>query len=100
MIKLHNGKLYQFLMTCAACPEQYDVILNKKQVGYIRLRHGALFAECFDCMQDVVFFGNPKGDGIFEEDEREYWLNQCLIAIDNYVEKNIDRLSQLPEYKY
>ena len=30
----------QLILTCSACPEQYDVFQNEKQVGYLRLRHG------------------------------------------------------------
>ena len=30
------------IQTCGACPEQYDVFLGDKQIGYVRLRGGAL----------------------------------------------------------
>lgn len=33
---------FEFSGTCLACPEQYDVRLEGKQVGYVRLRWGAL----------------------------------------------------------
>ena len=31
-----------FKQTCGACPEQYDVFKDEKQVGYVRLRWGDL----------------------------------------------------------
>ena len=31
-----------FKKTCDACPEQYDVFKDEKQVGYVRLRWGNL----------------------------------------------------------
>jgi len=38
-----NG--YKLVLTCGACPEQYDVFKNGQQVGYLRLRHGFFSAE-------------------------------------------------------
>ncbi len=31
-----------FELTCGACPEQYDVYIDGKQVAYVRLRWGGL----------------------------------------------------------
>ena len=35
-----NG--YEFVLTCSACPEQYDVYKNGEYVAYVRLRYGML----------------------------------------------------------
>ena len=74
--------------TCESCPEQYDVIYNGKRVGYIRYRSGL-----FTC-QPVIegSISNPyliyKTDDYFEneiqDDKREKWLNDCLIALTDY----------------
>lgn len=81
--------------TCMACPEQYDVFDSAgRRVGYLRLRHGQFRADYIP--QDQTFeedvmsgFGNkktvyraePKGDGIFEDDERGFYLDQALDAL-------------------
>lgn len=63
-----------------ACPEQYDVFDQKEsRVGYIRLRHGKLRAEYLD---KIVYAAQPNGDGIFDEDERDFYLKKCIDAID------------------
>lgn len=64
--------------TCGACPEQYDAYLDDNLVGYLRLRHGYFRAEF---RGEVVFEGTPRGDGCFESEERESWLNRAKMAI-------------------
>ncbi len=39
----------KFECTSGACPEQYDVYAGKVQVGYVRLRYGALSLETPSC---------------------------------------------------
>jgi hypothetical protein len=65
--------------TCGACPEQYDAYYGTKQVGYLRLRHGNFYADGPN--GQTVYEANPKGDGIFEEDERDYYLTEAKKAI-------------------
>lgn len=80
----------RLVQTCGACPEQYDAFLGDKQVGYLRLRHGLFRVEFEHCGGETLLQANTKGDGIFEEDEREYWLNTAkdLIARKILIEKN------------
>lgn len=67
---------------CYACPESYYVYNEDgDEVGYLRLRHGSFSAYAGD---EVVHVSNPEGDGIFEEDERNYHLENGVIAIANY----------------
>lgn len=70
-------------MTCSACPEQYDVFLNGEEVGYLRLRHGIFRA---DCKEETVYMAHPMGDGMFDDDEREFYLNQACKAIKDKLE--------------
>lgn len=66
--------------TSGACPEQYDVFLKStgEKVGYLRLRHGYFRAECHG---EDVYDANTRGDGLFEDDEREIHLANALRAI-------------------
>lgn len=82
--------MFKLIQTCGACPEQYDVYLKDqpgKEVGYLRLRHGYFRAEH---MGQVVYDAYTKGDGIFEEDERSYHLNQACLAIKDAMESNVE----------
>jgi hypothetical protein len=82
-----DDRTYALKMTCNACPEQYDVHLDGEQVGYLRLRHGVFTAETPDCGGKLVYRGDPKGDGMFEGDERELYLRAAVAAIDKEVRR-------------
>lgn len=71
---------YDLFRTCLACPQQYDVYLNDKEVGYLRLRHGSFRADC-PYGTTVYYTEDSKGDGIFEEDEEEFFLTEAIKAI-------------------
>ena len=68
-------------MTCFACPEQYDVYLDKKQVGYLRLRNGHFRCDYPKCGGKTLFDVYTEGDGMFEEEERDPMLREALAAI-------------------
>ena len=72
---------FKLQRTCWACPEQYDVWMGDKQVGYLRLRHGFFRADYPDCGGETVYEATPKGDGLFEADEREHYLTEAVAAI-------------------
>ena len=72
---------YDLILTCAACPEQYDVFKDGEQVGYLRLRHGWFFCSVPDCCENIVYEAEPKGDGEFYDDEREFYLTEAIKAI-------------------
>lgn len=72
---------YDLVLTCGACPEQYDVFKDGEQVGYLRLRHGYFRADYPDCGGETVYTATPEGDGIFEEDERDFYLTAAIQAI-------------------
>lgn len=75
-----DGDLF-FRQTCWACPEQYDVfrIGSAELVGHLRLRHGRFRAEC--PLGTVVYAASPRGDGVFEDDERHGFLSAAADAI-------------------
>lgn len=78
----------QLVCTCGACPEQYDVFdAAGKKVGYLRLRHGKFRVECPDALEETVYEATPKGDGIFEADEREHFLQKAVVAIKEWLQR-------------
>ena len=75
----------KLVRTCICCPEQYDAEDEEgKTVGYLRLRYGNFTVQCPDVGGTLVYQASPKGDGIFEEDEQEFYLSQALSAINKY----------------
>ena len=74
---------FKLEMTCFACPEQYDVYLDNKQVGYLRLRHGHFRCDYLKCGGKRLFDTYTEGDGIFEEEERDPMIREALSAIMN-----------------
>lgn len=68
--------------TCYACPEQYEAFVDGEQVGYLRLRHGWFYAAVPDHGGRVVYEADDsRGDGIFDDDERERYLTAAVRAI-------------------
>lgn len=76
---------YKLVLTCFACPEQYDVFdADGNQVGYLRLRHGTFRVDCPDAGGETVFVAYPKGDGIFEMEERYDFLMLAISHIQKW----------------
>lgn len=73
MIELKGG---------GAFPEQYDAFLDGKKVGYLRLRHGKFTVEFPDAGEELLYEANPKGNGMFDDDERDFYLNQAKKRIE------------------
>lgn len=72
----------KLVMTCEACPEQYDAFLKGKQVGYLRLRHGIFRVEYPDVGGEIIYEALPKGDGAFFDDEKQQYLDRAVKAIE------------------
>lgn len=72
---------YELRLTCSAYPEQYDVYRDGFQVGYLRLRSGWFRADVPDCGGDTVYEAYPGGDGRFNDDERQGFLEAAIKAI-------------------
>lgn len=83
-----DGMLFQ--MTCSACPEQYDVWYNEKQIGYIRLRWGILRAYYPSHMGDKVYeaiIGDGEWQGHFSnEEERIEHLSNIAKVLKNWLD--------------
>jgi hypothetical protein len=69
---------FRFVMTCIACPEQYDVFdVSGKQAGYVRLRHGELRCDYPNCGGETIYEVDAIGDGCFDTDEeRDFHLGK------------------------
>lgn len=75
-----NG--FRLVETCRAHPEQYDVYLGDRQVGYLRLRHGYFTADVPDAGGETVFETEDViGGGRFEDNERVVNLTTAVNAI-------------------
>lgn len=79
---------YNFVCTCGACPEQYDVFdKDGCRVGYVRLRRGGLSVECPYCFGVEVYYAGI-GDGwagSFKSDkQRRIHLNRIVERIKRH----------------
>lgn len=75
--------------TCSACPEQYDVYHGKLRVGYLRLRHGYFTAQYLGVSGELVYEAFTKGDGVFEEYERKFHLDEAITALRKRMKQDI-----------
>lgn len=71
-------------MTCGACPEQYDAFIGENLAGYFRLRHGCFTVQAHGPGGPYVFEAEPKGDGVFDHDERDGYLRAGCDALSEY----------------
>lgn len=86
-----------FKLTCSACPEQYDIFKDGKQVGYFRLRYGCLFVwspKAFDDLLLNAEYGDAFCGQLKDEDHARYLkiaayaINKKLFSI-NFCENRI-----------
>ena len=82
---------FEFALTCQACPEQYDVFLEGKQVGYVRLRWGVLRCGYPDVVGEIVYY-HEFDDGLqgcFDGDEdRNFHLAEIAKALYNRINES------------
>lgn len=79
--------------TCVAMPEQYDVFIGRTQIGYLRLRHGSFSADYPSVGGVFVYGANPRGDGEFHDNEREYYIKRAIHALlVKHAEKIVEEL--------
>lgn len=68
--------------TCFACPEQYDAFYEDERIGYLRLRNGFFYVDYIeDDSHTRIYERNTKGDGMFETEEREFYLNKAKVLL-------------------
>ncbi len=72
----------KFVKTSEAFPEQYEAFdESDNQVGYLRLRHSWFRVDYPKNGGATIYEAHPKGDGIFEDDERDFFLQEAYNAI-------------------
>lgn len=74
----------KLLMTCGACPEQYEAFLCGRKVGYLRLRWGEFSVRVPDELGREVYAATTGGqyDGTFgSQEDRVYHLDRAKKAI-------------------
>jgi hypothetical protein len=89
----------EVINTCGACPEQYDVTFNGKQLGYLRLRWGHFRAEYPDVTGEVVyeaFYGDDMCGVFYNDEDRTNSLTKAVQALLNKLTENL-RDAYIPE---
>lgn len=86
----------QLVQTCGACPEQYDAYLEKRVVGYLRLRHGYFSVTFYPKDGDGfrVYEAYPNGDGCFHHDEQDKYLNKAKKKIVKELRKEQNEVGE------
>jgi hypothetical protein len=81
--KLVDG--WRLVCTSVACPEQYDVFdPDGKQVGYLRLRNSWFRADYPEHGGPTVYSAQTKGDGLFDDNERELQIRAAIKALQSW----------------
>lgn len=81
--KINSG--FSVVLGCGACPEAYDVYIDKIWIGYLRLRHGYFVARLKFLSVDKIIYetSDVKGDGIFYDDaERTSEIVKAMEAFE------------------
>src|SRR5690242_15100271 len=72
----------RLVRTSLAVPEQYAAFDESgDQVVYLRLRHNRFRVDFPGIDGQTIFEARPKGNGIFDDDERDFYLQQTCDAI-------------------
>jgi len=75
----------RLVMICKLCPEQYIAYdENGLRVAYAQLRHGYFCVKGIGAWGTVLYEAYPNGDGMFEDDERDHFLDEAIRAIRSY----------------
>lgn len=83
-------------MTCGACPEQYDAYLEDRLVGFLHLRNGYFHVDFPYSGGERIYEAHPRGDGLFEYEERDKYLKFAVKAILD----KLDEEKRLPDVQY
>lgn len=85
-----NIKGLEFIKTCNACPEQYDVFdKHHNIVGYVRLRWGSLICKYPNVEGELIYSDSVGEDGwvgMFDSEE------QRLFYLTTIADRIIDRI--------
>lgn len=65
---------FEFVKTCDACPEQYDIFKGHIEVGWVRLRYGTLSAYYMGGLIYSREFDDEYKGEFSSDEEREHFL--------------------------
>ncbi len=90
--------------TCYACPEQYNAFVDDldygAHVGYLRLEHGFFTVDFPNCDGETIYEARPRGDGCFDDDERDYYLRFAVDAIEKRIKFGSLPKPEAPDVPY
>lgn len=72
---------YRLELTCGANPEQYDVYIDNRYVGYMKLKNGHFHV--IDAGGNCVYKTRPHGENCFKDNERVMHLNAGCRAFED-----------------
>ena len=93
--------MLKLVLTCMACPESWEAFDGEKLTGYLRLRHGHFTVQCPDVGGDLVYEAYPAGDGIFDKEERDYYLRFAVDRIEKWIKNGYQSAKEpAPDVQY
>lgn len=80
---------YRVVLTCSACPEQWEIFIDDRQVGYLRCRHSKWRLDAPECGGETLISEpwHPER-GEYESDfgeERPAVFRRVFAALDRYL---------------
>ena len=87
---------------CSDYPESYNLIIQDKEVGYLRVR-GGIFSVEYYLASKIIFTTVVDGDGCFCDHERDYFLRKGIKEIILFHHKwinNYKEAEDLSQIKY
>ena len=87
-----NAMKMKLVQTSPACPEQYEAFDESgNQVGYLRLRHGWFRVDFPQHSGETIYEARPRGDGVFYDDEKDFYVQEAYNAIVNKLARMTDK---------
>ena len=84
---------HKLVLTCFACPEQYDMLDEDGTIiAYFRLRHGRFRVCVPNVGGDEVYVSFPEGDGCFTSKERMSNLRAGILSVYGHYVKLYGRM--------
>lgn len=95
------------VLTCCACPEQYDICAGGEAIGYVRLRWGVLTCRYGSDGRNPVRgklllrhdFGKEYKGCFSGDEERAEWLGKCVEAVARKHRNESGRVRRLRKHK-
>ena len=82
----------KLVQTSPDCPEQYEAFdESDNQIGYLRLRHGWFRVDFPDHSGETIYEAHLKGDGVFDDDEKDFYLQEAYNAIVSKLSRTTDK---------